>query len=131
MYSLVCFILAAAALIKGLVGLLAHEQLYTWAEAHYSKEEKSFTVVMLIIYGVGVLALTWYATIFDYVKYGWILTAFITLASIKLVGIIFKWEETSRKFVEFIRGRGMKLKLLDIVVTTLGIGFLLAGLYVY
>jgi len=130
-YSIVCYILAAAALLKGLTGIFAHESLYGWAKKHYAKKEKSFTVILLLIYGVGVLILSWYAAIFDYVKYGWILTAFISLTSIKLVGIIFNWENTSMKFVEFIKSGGTKLKVLDFVVTVLGLVFLGLGLVVY
>lgn len=131
MFRIVSFILAGAALIKGLVGLVAHEKLYSWAQKHYSAKEKSFTVVLLLIYGVGVLGLTWYATLFDYVKYGWVLTVFISLSSIKLFGIVFKWEATSQKFVKFIKNDGVKLKILDFVVIGLGVIFLLLGLFVY
>ncbi len=131
MYSLVCYILSAAALSKGLVGIFAHESLYGWAQNHYEREEKSFTVILLLIYGFVVLGLSWYAALFDYVQYGWILTAFITLSSIKLAAIIFNWEATSQKFVEFIKSGGIKLKILDLLVTALGFAFLWLGLVVF
>jgi hypothetical protein len=131
LYSLVCYILSAAALTKGLVGIFAHEKLYTWAEGHYAREKRSVTVIFLLIYGFLVLGLSWYAAFFDYVRYGWVLTAFITLSSVKLVALIFNWEAASQKFVDFIKNGGAKLKILDLLVTVLGFAFLWLGLVVF
>ena len=131
MYSLVCYILSAAALTKGLVGIFAHEKLYSWAEDHYARKEKSATVIFLLIYGILVLGLSWYAAFFDYVRYGWVLTAFITLSSVKLAALIFNWEAASQKFVDFIKSGGAKLKILDLLVTVLGFAFLWLGLVVF
>ena len=131
LYSLVCYILSAAALTKGLVGIFAHEKLYSWAQDHYARKEKSITVIFLLIYGFLVFGLSWYAALFDYVKYGWILTAFITLSSVKLAALIFNWEAASQKFVDFIKSGGAKLKVLDLLVTAMGLAFLWLGLVVF
>lgn len=131
LFKIVCYVVAGAAFCKGLVGIFAHDKLYGWAEKHYATGERSFTVWLFLIYGIGVVGITWYATIFDYVKYGWILTVFMSIMSLKLIGLIYNWEETSKKFVNFIRGSSSKLWLLDFVVLLLGAVFLWMGLYLY
>ena len=131
LFKIICYILATTALIKGLVGIFAHHKLYGWAEKHYSKQDKSITVKVLVAYAVLVLILTWYATLFNYVQYGWIVTTFITLMSIKTVGLLFNWEAASQKFVNFIKSGEKMLWLLDIVVISLSLIFYGLGLFLY
>lgn len=130
-FKVICYILATTALIKGLVGLFAHETLYGWAEKHYSKTKKSATVQVMVAYAFIILILTWYATIFDYVQYGWIITVFISLMSIKTFTLIFKWKEASEKFVKLIKSGGSTLWVLDIIVIVLSISFYALGYYLY
>jgi|AntRauTorcE11898_2_1112593.scaffolds.fasta_scaffold23077_2 hypothetical protein len=131
LFQVICYILATTALIKGLTGLFAHETLYGWAEKHYSETKKSATVQVMVAYAFIILILTWYATLFDYVKYGWIITVFISLMSIKTLTLIFKWEEASKKFVKLIKSGGATLWTLDIIVIVLSIIFYSLGYFLY
>ncbi|TYB31266.1 MAG: hypothetical protein FXF47_05055 [Candidatus Mcinerneyibacterium aminivorans] len=131
MFKIVCYILSITTFVKSITGIFAHDKLYNWAKRHYSKEKRSWTTILLIVYGVGVLILTWYGTIFDYVKYGWIVTILITFSSIKLAGLIFNWKKVSKKFVKFIENSKEKLWMLDVLLLIISIGFLLMGIYLY
>jgi len=131
MFKIICFILFGATFIKSITGLLFHEKLYGWAKRHYSKNKKSWTTIFLLIYGIIVFLLTWYVTIFDYVKHGWIITLLITVSSVKLFGLIFNWEKISKKFVKFIENSSKKLWILDITLLILSLIFLLMGLFLY
>lgn len=131
LFKIICFVVAGSAFIKGLTGIFAHDKLYGWARKHYASEEWSFTFILLLVYGIAVVGTTWYATIFTYVKYGWILTVFMSIMSLKMIGLIFNWKETSRKFVNLIESGGKKLWVLDFIVLVLGVIFLLMGLYLY
>lgn len=130
-FKIICYILATTALLKGLVGIFAHETLYSWAEKHYSKTKKSATVKILVAYAFIILILTWYGTVFDYVKYGWIVTVFISLMSIKTFTLMFKWKEASEKFVKLIKNGGATLWILDIVVILLSLSFYALGYFIY
>lgn len=130
-FKIICYILATTALIKGLVGIFAHKTLYGWAEKHYSKTKKSATVKILVAYAFIILILTWYGTIFEYVKYGWIITVFISLMSIKTLTLMFKWKEASEKFVKLIKNGGATLWILDIVVILLSLSFYALGYFIY
>lgn len=131
LFKIICYILATTALIKGLVGIFAHDKLYGWAEKHYAQTEKSITVKVLVAYAVIILFLTWYATLFQYTQYGWIITTFITLMSIKTVGLLFNWKAASQKFVDFIKSSQKMLWVLDIVVIFLSLIFYGLGLFLY
>lgn len=131
LFKIICYILATTALIKGLVGIFAHDKLYGWAEKHYAQTEKSITLKVLVAYAVIILFLTWYATLFQYTQYGWIITTFITLMSIKTVGLLFNWKAASQKFVDFIKSSQKMLWVLDIVVIFLSLIFYGLGLFLY
>jgi hypothetical protein len=131
LFKLICFILATTAMIKGLVGIFAHNKLYGWAEKHYAKPGKSITVKIFVGYAVLILLLTWYATLFQYQSYGWIVTVFITLMSIKTVGLLFNWEKTSQKFVSLIKSGQKILWVLDIIVIGLSLLFYGLGIFIY
>ena len=77
------------------------------------------------------LIAVWYATLFAYQPYGYILTIFIPLASVKTVGLIFNWSATSQAFVEFIDEAGPRLWLVDVLVAVLGLGLFLLSYFLY
>ena len=131
MFKIICYILFIATFLKSLAGIFFHDILYEWAKRHYSKNKKSWTTIFLLIYGIIVFLLTWYATIFDYVKHGWIITFLITLSSIKLFGLIFNWKKVSKKFANFIENSSHKLWILDIILFFLSIIFLFMGIFIY
>ncbi|SES14958.1 hypothetical protein [Salipaludibacillus aurantiacus] len=130
-FAFVSIILAFSAFIKVFFGVFYHEQLYDWAKKHYSQEKWSTPVKGLLIYAVALFLLVWYATLTGYIAYGWILTVFITLASLKTVTLLFNWEHTSPKFVAFIDKSGKKLWFVDLFVAVIGFLFLWLGLMVY
>jgi len=131
LFELISIILGTTALIKGLAGIFIHDKLYGWAESHYSKKEKSRTIYLFLVYAFLMLAITFYATIYQYTAYGWILTIFISVMSLKTIGLIFNWEKTSQKLVAFIKHDGKKIWLLDILVIFLSMIFFSLALFVY
>lgn len=130
-FRLISFVLAAACILKALIGLFFHKKFYSWDRKQYAAKKFPKRLFIFILYGIGIVLTTWYATIFHYVKYGYILTIIVTLSSIKLFSILFDWENTSKKFVHFIDSGGWKLWVLDIFILIMGIVFFLLGLYVY
>ena len=131
LFKAVSFILAISALIKVFFGIFYHEQLYVWARKHYSQEMRTGAVNLLLVYAIGLLIMVWTGFFVNYVPKGWIIIAFVTLASLKSLNILFNWRKTSEKFVSFIDKAGNKLWLVDLVVGSLGIFFLYLGMWVY
>ena len=131
LFRLLALLLALAAFTKVFFGVFFHHRFYEWARRQYAQSQRPWTVNLLLIYALGMLVLVWVATLTAYVPRGWILTAFITLASVKSLGLMLRWEETSRRFCELIDRAGPKLWFVDLLVALLGAGFLLLGLLVY
>lgn len=130
-FSIICLVIAASAFIKVFFGVFYHKQLYAWAKEHYSLNKPDYTVKLLMVYALVLLVAVWIGTIFFYVPKGWILTVFISLASIKSLSLVLSWKATSEKFVKFIDNAGNKLWLVDVFVAALGVGFLLLALLLY
>lgn len=131
LFKAVSFILAISALIKVFFGIFYHDQLYLWARKHYTQQKRSGFVNLLLLYALVLLIMVWAGFFVNYVPKGWIIIAFVTLASLKSLNILFNWQKTSEKFVSFIDKAGSKLWLVDLVVGTLGMFFIYLGVWVY
>jgi hypothetical protein len=131
LFTIISAILAFSAFVKVFFGIFFHQQLYQWARDLYNRKQRARPVNLLLIYALALLIGVWIATLTSYVPLGWILTAFITIASIKSLNMLFAWEKTSQKFVAFIDLAKNKLWLVDLFVAALGIGFLFLSIWVY
>ncbi len=131
MFRWISVILATAGLIKVFFGIFYHNALYAWAKSEYSKEKRSIVVNLLLVYALLLFALVWYATLTQYVPWGWVLTLFITSASLKSLGILLNWQAVAKKFADFVVKAGNKLWLVDLLVGLLVVFFLYMGFYVY
>lgn len=131
LFKILSFVLAISAFIKVFFGIFLHNQLYNWARKQYAQKKPTFAVNILLIYALTLLIIVWIATITSYLPKGWILTTFITIASIKSLNLLFSWKKTAVKFVLFIDKAGKKLWFVDLVVGILGILFLYLGIWVY
>lgn len=131
LFKVLSMVLALSAFIKVFFGVFFHEYLYIWARRQYAQKKRTPPVNILLVYALALLILVWIGTITSYILKGWILTAFITIASLKSLNLLFRWEKTAEKFVSFIDNAGNKLWLVDLVVGILGIFFLYLGIWVY
>jgi hypothetical protein len=131
LFKILSIVLALSAFIKVFFGVVFHKQLYLWAKKHYSQKKPTIAVKLLLVYALALLILVWIGTITNYVTNGWILTIFITIASVKSLNLLFAWQKTAVKFVLFIDTAGKKLWFVDLAVGSLGILFMYLGIWVY
>ncbi len=130
-FKIISFVLAGACFLKAFIGFVFHNKFYEWDRKQYASDKWPKSFFIFITYGLVMFALIWYATIFHYVKYGWILTLIVSISSIKLFSLLFKRDEIAPKFVRFIESGGWKLWAVDIFVLFMGFLFLYLGLYIY
>ena len=130
-FQIISLILALSAFIKVFFGVFFHQQLYSWAGKQYGQGRRTLPVNLLLVYALSLLILVWTATLINYVQYGWILTAFITMASLKSLGLLLNWQKTSEKFTLLIKNAGAKLWFVDLFVAILGLVFVFLGFWVY
>ncbi|MGM0380314.1 MAG: hypothetical protein ACQEQE_11255 [Bacillota bacterium] len=131
MYKIILFTLSFTVILKSLAGIFFHNKLYNWALKHYSKDKKSLTVKILLIYGFTLFTFSWCKTIFHYEKYGWVLTLFISLTMLKGYFLTFNWNKSRKKFVDLIKNRPSLLHLIDKSLLVLGILFFIIGYFVF
>lgn len=130
-FAIICYILALSAFIKAMLGLIYHKRFYNWAKEKYGQAHRSKAVNVLLIFALFLLLYSWYGVFFDYVRYGWIVTAFITLASVKSLSILFSWEKTATKFRLFIEKQGNHLHYLDVALLIMSLIFWAMGTFLY
>lgn len=130
-FEVLAWILAIACFVKAFVGFVFHDAFYDWDRRQYASKGWPVSFTFFLPYGIGMVIAVWYATIFHYVQYGWILTTLVTIASVKLVNILLNWKKTSAGFVAFIEKGGAALWFVDVFVLAVGIGSAALAIWVY
>ncbi len=130
-FKIISFILAGACFLKAFIGFVFHNKFYKWDREQYASKQWPKSFFIFVTYGLVMFLLIWYATIFHYVKFGWILTSIVTLSSVKLFSILFKRKKIAPKFVKLIDAGGWKLWAIDAFVLIMGILFLFMGTHIY
>ncbi len=88
-FGILSLVLGITLLTKGSIGLLFHDRFYNWDKEQYRSRKWPKSSAVFIPYGILMITLTWYATLYHYVQYGWILTLVISLSGLKLISIVF------------------------------------------
>lgn len=130
-FAIICYFLALGAFVKAMFGLLYHKPFYAWVKEKYGQNDRSMAVNVLLVFALILLLYSWYGFIFDYVSYGWIMTTFITLASVKSLSILLNWKKTAEKFRSFIEKKGNYFHYLDISLLIMSGIFWAMGRFLY
>jgi hypothetical protein len=130
-FEVLSLILAAVYLMDAAIALARHERKWAWVRRHYAEESMSPTLVPLVVLALVVIAVAWYATLFHYVAYGWIVTSFLTLGLLKVLAMLCCWEKTSGRILRMVDSARRGLWLLDALSLIVGVGFLLLAILVY
>lgn len=130
-FKIICIIWGVGCILKSLVGLFFHNRFYSWDRQFYSSPYPP-RHYRLLCYGLILLfLLTIHTAIYDYVDYGWITVAIITIATFKIVSLTFQWQKVSAILVSFIDSGDKQLWTLDILIALMGTGMLYLAFYVY
>ena len=74
--------------------------------------------------------LVWYATWFHYVRWGWVVTAFVTSVFLLSLDNVFRWSTHRTKMLRLVE-YAQRRWYVDACIVALGIGFLLLAVFVY
>lgn len=118
-------------ILKGIIGLIFHDRFYNWDYRQYNSVKWPRSFIVFVPYGICMVALTWYATLFQYESHGYILTMAVTLSALKLFLIIFRWNRFSNTMKNMILKNLKSLYILDLALIPAGSVFVLMALYLY
>ena len=123
------FVIAAALLCKAVTALAIPRRFYAVRERQYASE----SLPPKLWFGpVVVIALTlaaWYATIFHYQPWGWVVTGLLTALSCLAVDHVFRWESHRTRMLKAVRSPSVKW--LDYLLLVIGVGFVGLALMVF
>lgn len=124
-------ILGCTMILKGIIGLIFHDRFYSWDFRQYNSVKWPRSFIVFVPYGISMVALTWYATIFHYERHGYILTVLVAAMAFKIFLIIFRWHRFSNAMKKMIKRNFKKLYIIDIIIIPAGVFFILMAIYVY
>lgn len=131
MFQLIGLIIALIALTKAVSALLLPARFYGWRSRQY--DSATIPRIVLVLPGLFVLlaAAAWYATLFAYQPYGWIVTGFTTLIAILGSRNLSRWSSHRQQTGAAIATQPETRIRVDIAILLLGLFFAGLALFVY
>ena len=130
-FRIISLILATVCLIEGIAGLVFREQFHGWLRRQCSAARPSGTLRVILVYLTTLVVATWYATIFHYRPYGWVLTLVMTLSGIEILLVLYRWRAVGEAVVGFLLETRQHVGWVYGVAIALGTLLLWLGLFVY
>lgn len=128
-FQALSFVIAAALLVKATVALIIPGRFYATRRRQYDSTSMppELLVPPLIIFSVTSVA--WYATVFHYRPWGWIVTGAVTLLCSLSLHNLLRWRRHRQAMSNVVAHP--HVWMIDCLLLVLGSGFAALGLWVY
>ena len=130
-FKCIGYLLAASSFFFVLLAVILEDRVYDWLKEQMYREKRSWFINLMLAFGAALIGVTWYATLFHYVPYGWIVTVLVSLAVIKIVGFLFFWRKTADLYLRLVGYIGPPYRLGEPANLLFGVLFLLLAALVY
>jgi hypothetical protein len=128
-FRLLSFLIAAALLVKAAVALAMPERFYATRRRQYAAESRAPALLVPPAIVLSVTALAWYATLFHYRPWGWIVTGALTLLACASLDHLLRWRHHRARMSKIVSDP--RVSLVDWALLVLGTGFAALGWLVY
>ena len=128
-FKVLSLLIAVALLGKAIIALLMSRRFYAVRQGHYAAETQPAKLLVAPVMVLAVTGVTWYATIYHYRPYGWVLTCFLTLISCLSLDHVFRWKKHRARLLRVVANP--KVWYFDLFLVALGSGFAALGFFVY
>ena len=129
-FSYLCFIWAAVGIITRVLMVTMGDKWNNWEMEKAYASQKPVWIYVIGVVGLFVIAWTWYQVFNLNVQYSWIMAVIVSLTTIKLSALLFKYDQF-RQFASETLNNPKKMKKLNISVLTISIIFIALGVFVY
>jgi hypothetical protein len=128
-FRVLALLIGGALLTKGIVALTAPARFYDARRRQYDSESlpPKLWIAPALVAALALAA--WYATVFHYRRWGWIVTGFLTALACMAADHVFRWEQHRRAMLRMISSS--HLWLLDCLLLAAGAGFVTLAMLVY
>ena len=118
-----------ALLVKAAVALTAPRRFYAKRQQQYSSETLPAKLLIPPAVVLTVTLAAWFATIFHYQPWGWLVTGFLSVLSCLSLHNLFNWAKHRQVMLKLVSNP--KVKQVDYVLLAVGLGFLALAIFVY
>ena len=131
MFKIISLFIGTIALLKAIAGLLLPSFFYSWRKEQYASISiPPIVLVMPVLFALLAFA-SWYAALFHYQPWGWVVTGFTTLISILGLLNLSRWPTHRQKTSRAIDEQPGARTSVDIMLLVLGGMFAMLGIFVY
>ncbi len=129
-FKVLSLLIGVPCLLKGLVGLSLPGRFYRWRQGQYATGRPPSALFAAPLALAVAAAVTWYATLFHYAPWGWVVTAFVTAAALLGTANLVRWREHQGRALRAV-GSPATRRGVDLVLIGIGAGFVALALAVY
>ncbi len=122
-------VIAATLLGKAAIALAVPRRFYAVRERQYASESLPPKLMVAPMIVVALTLTTWYATIFHYQPWGWVVTGSLTVLSCLGVDHVFRWPSHRQRMLKAVRSP--KVGWVDCTLLVVGAGFVGLAFLVY
>ena len=128
-FRFLSFLIATALLVKAVVALAMPERFYARRRMQFASESSPRESWLPPAIVLLVTSIAWYATVFHYRPWGWIVTGALTLLSCASLHQRLRWRRHRATMTAIVSSP--KVLLVDYALLVFGIGFAALGWWVY
>lgn len=130
-FKFISIALAALCLGKAGIALAVPGFFYQLRLAQYRSARLPWSIFLAPAYVLTLAALAWYATLYHYTAWGWLLTLFLTLIGSLSVVNLLRWSQHRMAVAGVIVERPVERAKFDVGLGILGITFVSLAVLVY
>src|SRR5687768_15932916 len=128
-FKVLALVIAGALLAKAGVALLMGRRFYAMRQRQYASPELPGKMLIAPAVVVSLTGVAWYATLFHYRPWGWVVTASLTLLSCMAVDHLLRWERHRAAMLKVVSSP--KVWRIDVALLAVGGAFAALALLVY
>jgi hypothetical protein len=128
-FRILSVVIAIVLLVKAVVALASPRRFYAARQKQYASAPLPSTLFVPPALVLGLTLSAWYATIFHYQPWGWLVTGLLSLISCLSIHHLLHWESHRQMMLKVVTGP--KVMQIDCLLVALGLAFLALALFVY
>ena len=128
-FHVLSVVIAVALLGKAAIALAAPRRFYDERQRQYASEVRPRKLLVPPIVIVAITFAAWYATIFHYQSWGWIVTGCLTVLACVSVDHALRWERHRQKMLRVVTNP--KVWWVDCILLVVGALFVALAFWVY
>lgn len=126
----ICFFWAGIAIVSRIAMGVMKEKWKDWEVNSAYTQKKPVWIYVIALSGIVLIGLIWFSYFYYSIDYGWILALLISLTLVKILNLLFNYNQF-REFVRKALDNKQKMLRLNVSVLFLAAALILMGIFLY